>query len=182
LKLEKPELPTAEFMREVMSRNFKEGYRFFREVMDRLDCPAVFPADLVPVGERWGQSEFQALWLSIIAEKCTEIHMPEDWYLSNGATEEFTHVMQLRLGLPRDPDGKILFYSTKEGEETARKRMRSIKVYDHHGKEIHIGTGINRLDLSIEGLASKGFKAEKLERCRAALVWTRDMLDKGFYQ
>lgn len=179
-RLEKPSVEARDLLEEAISHNYAQGWEFIEELQKRRDCPIVYPADLVPAHHRWENSHFQSLWLSVIGEKCTEVHMGNGWEYSNGAVEEFVHTMQLRLGIPRHPD--FVFYNTKEDEQKERERMRNIRVYDHLGNQIAIESGIDTIEDSIDWIQGNGFDARRLNTSHDLLVWTKQMIDAGFYQ
>ena len=106
--------------------------------------------------------------------------MSEGWEYSDGGSEEFTHAMQLRLGLPRH--GQLAFFNTKESEEAERKRMRDIMVYNHVGKPIRLQDGMYAIETSLAWLKEHGLESKKLQKNLELLGWTEDMLDQGFYQ
>jgi len=166
----------------IKTENYRIGFLTLKSLKERLNMPIIFPADMVPIEQNWEQAHFQALWLSIIAEKCTELHMARFWQYSNGATEELTHTFQLKLGLPNDD--KTIFYNTKEGEERSRERMKSIKIYDYKGNHIYLDEAHSRIGDSINFLEKNGFedKSKKLKQCLKALAWTEDRIEEGFYQ
>jgi len=180
LKLEKPSTPPDTLLTEAIYHNYLLGLHFEEELKERVSFPILYPADLVPVHQEWEQAHFQALWLSIIAEKCTELHMCEDWEYSNGGSEEFVHAMQLKLGIPRHRD--LAFWNTKEGEAASRERMRNIKIFNHEGTELTLDYGIRAIERSLAWIKEKGFEAKKLEVSLQLLRWTEGMLAKGFYQ
>ena len=136
--------------------------------------------------QRWEQPHFQTLWLEIIAEKATELHMEDRWEYGSGCIEEFTHAMQLRLGLPQHKD--LTFYNTKGNEVDERKRMRSIRVFDHLGNPLTIDNGIEAVGESLNWL--RGYSGWRVFRDFATgmegrlnlLQWTKEQLDRGFYQ
>ena len=101
LRLERPLMKKEVQVKMAIEHNYRTGWDLVDEIRNRRDCPILYPADLIPVHQEWEQAHFQALWLSIIAEKCTELHMSEGWEYSNGGSEEFVHVWQLKLGLDR---------------------------------------------------------------------------------
>lgn len=178
LKLEEGDVP--DLTQRVVEHNSYAGYELVGEVARRRNCPVIYPADLVPIHQKWNQDHFQALWLSIIAEMCTELHLCNGWEFSNGCVEEFTHVMQLRLGVPRHP--KLIFFNSKEAEEAARKRMKKIAVFDHRGDPMSLDQGEVAVKKAIEWLRGKSFASEKLERCVGLMRWTQQRLAEGFYQ
>src|SRR3989344_3851268 len=104
LKLEKPSMPQAFQMKAAIDHNYLLGWQFEQELQERVRFPILYPADLVPVHQEWEQTHFQALWLSIIAEKCTEMHMCDGWEFSNGGTKELTPGRQLKIGVSRPSD------------------------------------------------------------------------------
>lgn len=164
----------------IMHDNYLTGYAFTRAVEARRSCAVLYPADLVPARQKWTQAHFQALWLSIIAEKCTEVHMSEDWEYSSGCAEEFTHTLQLRLGLPSDSD--LAFYNTKGSESAERMRMRNIAVFDHRGGALTLDEGVERIRNASAWLQRKGFGVDRLDECLGLLASTKQRLDAGFYQ
>lgn len=180
LCLKDPKRDKQEVMKEVISANYLLGKKLVDKVAIRSKCPVLYPADLVPIHQKWEQAHFQALWLSILSEMCNELHLCKGWEYSNGGVEEFTHVMQLRLGLPKHPE--YAFWNTKENEAKARKRMKMIKVFDHTGKELSLREGYELITNSVSWLLKKGFQSEKLKRCLKLLEWTELMTKKGFYQ
>ena len=180
LMLEHPGVDKKILMTKVIADNYKEGKVFYQDVVERTGIPAVFPGDFSPAGERWGQEHYQGLWLPLIAEVCTGLHLRDGWWYSDGCSEEFTHVMQLRLGLPHHPG--LLFFNSKESEEVARKRMRSIGVYDHSGKPLSLDAGMGLITKGHQFIVENGFSSEKIEHCLRCLDWTRKMMAAGFYQ
>ena len=180
LKLKYPEKGNTELIKEVIDHNYHLGWKMINAIIKRNKCSVLYPADLTPAHQKWEQEHFQALWLSIIAEKCTELHLCKGWEFSNGGVEEFTHVMQLRLGVPQHP--QLIFLNTKENEKKSRKRMRSIKTYDHAGKEISLQDGLVAVERSLSWLKENGFISEKLENCQQILMWTKEKIKEGFYQ
>ena len=123
LRMSIPSLSGEELLERAMWQNHATAVAFVERLQKRMDCPILFPSDLTPAHQEWEQDHFQALWLSIIAEMCTEVHMAEGWEFSNGGVEEFVHVMQLRLGIPVHRD--MLFFNTKGDESVERERMRT---------------------------------------------------------
>ena len=173
-------MPKELLIQKAIDYNYLSGWKFVEALRTRRTCTILYPADLIPIHQHWEQAHFQALWLSIIAEKCTEVHMTEGWEYSNGGSEEFTHVMQLKLGLPQH--SAIAFWNTKENEESQRERMRNIRVYDHKGGRLDIGSGITAIMESLLWLNNHGFEAKTLENSLQLLHWTSDMIEGGFYQ
>jgi hypothetical protein len=180
LQLNHPELSKGQQIKKAIEFNYSSGWNFVEALRKRIVCPIIYPADLVPARQKWEQPHFQALWLSIIAEKCTELHMSEGWEYSNGGTEEFTHAMQLRLGLPKHKD--LVFFNTKEDENTERERMRNIQIYDHRGNSLSLADGIKAIKGSSSWLRQNDFEAKTLENCLQLLHWTDKMIGRGFYQ
>lgn len=180
LRLRHPDMNRDQMMETAIHSNYWSGWRFVDALQKRCACPVLYPADMTPVHQEWEQSHFQALWLSIIAEMSTEMHMCRGWEFSNGAAEEFVHVMQLRLGVPNHHD--LFFTNTKGDESVERERMKSIQVYDHSGKPMTIDDGIRLIAKSIAWLERRNIDAPKLKNCLGLLHWTKDMLDQGFYQ
>jgi len=180
LKLTHPLMKKNAQIKRAIDHNYYLGWSFVGELKKRRDCPILYPADLIPVDQQWEQAHFQALWLSIIAEKCTELHMAEEWEYSNGSFEEFTHTMQLKLGLPKHRN--LVFFNTKEEEETERERMRNIQIYDHQGTPISLNDGIRAIESALSWLRNHGFDPERLENCLHLLRWTGNMISRGFYQ
>lgn len=176
---EHPNIERGELMSRVISTNYEHGWELVEHLVQCKACPILYPADLTPLHQDWEQKHFQALWLNIIAELCTEVHLCDGWNFSSGSVEEFTHVMQLRLGLPRD--SHIVFYNTKSNEEDERERMRSIAVYDHEGNPVSIEQGIALVNVAIEEL-NDDFPTERLQRGLELLERTQAMLASGFYQ
>ncbi|VVB83378.1 Uncharacterised protein [uncultured archaeon] len=174
-----------DIIKTVMDKNYLLGVAFLEDLEKRINKPILFPADLFPRGEKWSQDNFQALWLTLISEKCSELHLCKDWEYSNGAAEEFTHVYQLRLGIPNGGFGAediSPFFNTKEGIEKSRARMRNISVYDYQGNTVSLADGIKKIDEVISWLKSGPFNLGKIEKTRELLEWTFDMTEKGFYQ
>lgn len=175
-----PEKEDSELVQYVIQENYRMGWRMVEDVMRRRKCPVLYPADLIPIYQKWEQIHFQALWLSAIAEKCTEMHMFKDWQYSNGAAEEFTHTFQLKLGLMLHPS--TLFYNTKDGEVEARNRMENIEVFNDRGKPISIYHGIELIEDAISWIKNEGFSADRLENCLKVLKWTEEKLEEGYYE
>jgi len=163
-----------------MTLNYANAVEFVQSLEKIVTKPIIFPADMTPAWQEWEQAHFQALWLSIISEKCSEVYMSKDWEYSNGASEEFTHAMQLKLGRPKSD--KLIFYNTKEDFDKSLDRMKNIKVYDYSGKPLSIDDGIIALEKSIGEIKGWKFNAPKLENCLNLLYWTKNKLDEGFYQ
>jgi hypothetical protein len=169
-----------EIREDLMDDNYVVGYDFEQKLEKRIGYPIIFPADLIPARQEWEQVHFQALWLSIISEKATEVHMNKGWEYSNGCCEEFVHAMQLRLGLPEGSG--LFFYNTKETEENNRERMRNIRTHDFQGRNISIDGGLRAMEKSSKWIKTTGSKAEKIDRCRKLLAETGELIEQGFYQ
>lgn len=181
LKKTTPHAADKDLLDLAISHNYLVGWEFAESLTGRLGYPVLFPADLTPAHQEWEQIHFQALWLSIIAEKCTEVHMIDGWQFSNGGCEEFTHTMQLRLGIPLD-EGLLTFVNTKGNEATERERMRSILVYDHTGGEITPLDGIKLMRESLAWIIAHGFQAPKIARCLELLETTNRLIAQGYYR
>jgi hypothetical protein len=175
-----PAMPHPELLEKVISTNYHLGWRMVDRLALQQDHPIIFPADLTPVHQEWEQPHFLALWLSMVAEVCTDQRLGDGWHFSSGSAEEFVHVMQLKLGLPRHP--KLIFYNTKSDEEKERERMRSIIPYDQEGNTVSILQGMRQIRSAAEVIAADGFDTRRLTHCVELLDWTGDMIDKGFYQ
>ena len=91
LRLNRPLMCKDAQVKMAIEHNYRAGWDFVDILRERRNCPILYPADLIPAHQEWEQAHFQALWLSIIAEKCTELHMSEGWEYSNGGSEEFVH-------------------------------------------------------------------------------------------
>ncbi|HXK37620.1 MAG TPA: hypothetical protein VJ579_00945 [Candidatus Paceibacterota bacterium] len=182
LKLDNPEMDKKLLMQEVISYNYHMGWSQVEKVASRRRCSVLYPADLVPARQKWQQEDFQALWLSIIAEFCTEIHMCDGWNFSNGGIEELIHVFQLKLGEPHSGSLSSPFYNTKGDHEQELDRMRNIAVFDHEGSPISIATALLHIEEAAMWLKQHGFKVEHHERCLEVLHWTSEMIKIGFYQ
>lgn len=172
-----PDAP--DLMQRVMSINYELGYELVERLVATRDYPILYPADLTPRHRDWEQAHFQALWLNIIAEQCTEVHLCEGWNFSSGSVEEFTHVMQLKLGLPKHTD--LIFFNTKGEEAEERERMRNIAVFDHLGNPMAIERGQALVEAAIEELETD-FPTDRLRRALDSLKSTGDLLTEGFYQ
>lgn len=173
-----------QIIKTVISENYLKGKKHLDELLERTDKPVLFPADLVPRGDIWSQEVFQALWLTIISEHCSELHMSKDWEYSNGAVEEFTHAYQLRLGIPQGTCGEGFspYFNTKEYEQEARNRMQNITVYDSAGKEISIDQGIESISFAVSWIKNGSFDTTRLEGSLDLLAWTKDRIGADFYQ
>lgn len=179
-KLLHPQRDSKELIRECIVHNYDIGWQFVETLTSQAARPVLYPADLVPARQKWTDAHFQALWLSIIGEMVTEVHMTEGWSFSNGGCEEFVHTLQLKLGIPRHQT--IPFWNTKEGEQQARARMRKIMVYDHRGDPITLEQGRYEIKSARDWIVDHGFKADRLDKCLALLDWTGKMISTGFYQ
>ena len=180
LQRERPTTALDALRDAAFAHNYQIGWDLVKKLQSRLDCPIVYPADLMPIHQQWEQTHFQALWLEIISELCTEVHMCEGWEFSNGGTEEFVHVMQLRLGLPKHHD--LVFWNTKNNEVAERERMKNIAVYNHLGDTISLQDGMSLIRTALAWVRRHGFNARTLERSLELLSWTGDMIRTGFYQ
>jgi len=180
LQLAHPRATRDELMTASINHNYQVGWEFAENLQKHRNCPILYPADLVPAHQQWEQDHFQALWLSIIGEFCTEIHMCEGWEFSNGGREEFAHVMQLRLGLPSHP--KLIFFNTKNSEEAERKRMKTIMVYDHRGNAISLQDGVKLIEGARAWMKNRCLNGAKFENSLDLLHWTDSMIQQGFYQ
>lgn len=180
LLLKKPEADREETLREAINLNYNAGWAFVEKLRKRKDIPILYPADMTPVRQEWEQSHFQALWLSIIAEKATEQDTVPEWEYSNGSAEELTHTFQLRLGLPKHKD--MYFFNTKEDEDRERDRMKHIQPYDSEGKAITIVDAITTIEKSSDWVRGHGFNSRRLENCLDILKQTERMIEQGFYQ
>lgn len=182
LQLEQPSWNKRELMKSVMDHNYNEGWELVERVLERRRCNVLYPADLVPARQRWQQEDFQALWLSIIAEMCTELHMCTGWNFSNGGIEELIHVFQLKLGLPKHKS--FIFYNTKCDEAIERDRMRSIALFDNRGNPITIADAIRDIEKAKSWLKRQRlpFGTAHHTSCLETLLWTEKKVQEGFYQ
>ena len=180
LKQRKPLVLANIQIEEAIKHNYSFGWKFVEDIRARRTCPVIFPADLIPVHQKWEQVHFQSLWLSIIAEKCTEVHMAHGWEYSNGASEEFTHVMQLKLGLPKH--NNLVFWNTKELIEVECERMRNILVYDDTGRVLSLSRGCKLIEKSLAWIKKNNFSAPVIKNCLDLLRLTENMLTQNFYQ
>lgn len=182
LQLEQSSWNKRELMKLVMDHNYNEGWKLVEKVLERRRCNVLYPADLVPARQKWQQEDFQALWLSIIAEMCTELHMCAGWNFSNGGIEELIHIFQLKLGLPKHAN--FIFYNTKSNEVLERDRMRSIAVFDDLGNPITITDAIREIEKAISWLKQQRppFLTAHHTSCLETLLWTQEKIHKGFYQ
>lgn len=87
MQLDNPAVPQKELLKDAIERNYLTGWKFVEELKKRRNSPIIYPADLTPAHQQWEQDHFQALWLSIIAEFCSELHMSQGWEYSNGGCE-----------------------------------------------------------------------------------------------
>jgi len=180
LMLRRPLMRKEAQIKMAIEHNYRVGWDFVDILRVRVNYPILYPADLTPVHQEWEQAHFQALWLSIIAEKCTELHMSEGWEYSNGGSEEFVHVWQLKLGLPKHPG--LLFFNTKETEESERERMKNLVVYSHQGEALSLNDGIEAMERSLTWLRERNFEAKTLENSLSLLHQTGEMIQQSFYQ
>jgi hypothetical protein len=195
LKSKHQNIETKDLMNHVVLENYATGYDLVQKIIIEKNCPVLYPADLVPKSHdeippfkqfgSWRQDHFQALWLSIIAEKCTEHWMSEGWQYSSGGVEELVHSYQLKLGEPRARD--MVFYNTKGHYERELLRMKNIEVYDHEGEPISLKRAHEEVEKAIKWIFSCGFSAKEkrvatLCECLDLIEWTADMIDSGFYQ
>lgn len=169
-----------ELMRECITHNYHTGWKLVESLKRQATYPILYPADLVPARQKWTDAHFQALWLSIIGEMVTEVHMTEGWNFSNGGCEEFVHALQLKLGIPEHKT--IAFWNTQEGEERGRARMRKIMIYDHRGDPLTLEQGRFEITSARDWIVSRGFAADRLDNCLRLLDWTGNMISTGFYQ
>lgn len=182
LLLDAPEMDKKLLMQEVIGHNYRLGWIQAEKVANRRKCSVLYPADLVPARQKWQQEDFQALWLSIIAEFCTEMHMCDGWNFSNGGIEELIHVFQLKLGEPHSGSLSSPFYNTKGDHEKELDRMRNIAVFDHEGHPITMEDAHRGILAAQLWLAGHGFSTAHHVRCLEILEWTRMKLENGFYQ
>ncbi len=181
LKQVDPNMDPKEFMTAVMRANYHIGWEQVEKVQERRKCSVLYPADLIPARQKWQQEEFQALWLNIIAEMCTEVHMCRGWNLSNGGIEELIHSFQLQLGVPKTT-ANCIFFNTKGNESQERDRMRRIAIFDHEGRPVTMDNAAREIEKAINWLRNNHFPTEHHTNCLAILLWTQDMVKKGFYQ
>jgi hypothetical protein len=180
-KLAHPEMDKKILMQEVMDYNYRMGWSEVEKVAKRRRCSVLYPADLIPARQKWQQEDFMALWLSIIAEICTEVHMCYGWNFSNGGIEELIHVFQLKLGEPHSGTLSSPFYNTKGDHDQELDRMRHIAIFAD-GKPITIEGAAYAIKEAAMWLKLHGFPTAHHEKCLATLFWTRDMIKRGFYQ
>ncbi len=178
--LTNPTLFPHQVMERVINTNYTKSYTFFKEVEQRSDSPIIFPSDFGPIDQTWEQPHFQALWLGIIAEKASVLHMIDEWEYSNGCVEELVHAFQLRLGLPKH--NSLAFYNTKGNEQDERERMREIAVLDHRGNEMTPEDGIDLIEEAATWIGDNGFDARRAIENRSLLAWTNEQINLGFYQ
>lgn len=181
-QLENPEIAKNDLIKRVMDHNYTEGWHLVDAVYERRRCSVLYPADLVPARQKWQQEDFQALWLGIIAEMCTEIHMCKGWNYSNGGMEELIHAFQLKLGVPEHD--RFFFYNTNGAQARERDRMRSITVFDDTGQPITIAKAIREIEKAIGWLERqyRPFSTEHHRHCLDTLLWTQKKIEVGFYQ
>lgn len=151
----------------IINMNIINGYEFATSLnLENI----IIPSELCPTNHyQWEQDHFQALWLSIIAEKCHGIYMNKNWEYSNGCAEELVHVFQLKLGIPKHKN--LVFFNTKEQEADSLKRMKNMQVFDHNKKHLSIYNAIALLEKS-----SSLIKSEKLIRAKELLIKTKELL------
>lgn len=160
-------------MSKIISINVLNGLNFADAIKDIQNL--IVPCELVPTDHyKWEQDHFQALWLSIIAEKCENVYMNNGWEYSNGCVEELVHSFQLRLGIPRHKE--LVFFNTKESEEESVERMKNIKVFDHNRNEITMSGALESISNAMEYIKTKNKSVYKLERAKSCLVKTIDNL------
>ena len=181
-KLVHPEMNKGLLMQDVMNHNYRVGWSQVKMVIERRRCSVLYPADLIPARQKWQQEDFQALWLSIIAEFCTEVHMCKGWNFSNGGIEELIHTFQLRLGEPYSGSFGWPFYNTKGDHKQELDRMRRIAIFDYNGQSIDMDVATLEIEEASVWLRLHGFPTDHHQRCLAILLWTRDMIKGGFYQ
>jgi hypothetical protein len=176
-----PKTPKSVLLDRAISTNFNRGLAFSERLIEHRRHPILFPANFEPAHQEWEQPHFQALWLEIISEMCTSLHLGDGWHLSNGCVEEYVHVMQLRLGLP--DHSHLLFYNTKGHEADERERMRNIKVYQGDSdREFPIEHGLSVIETAVTWLKRNNFAFERMETALELLKWTDRMIKQGFYQ
>lgn len=181
MKIEHPGMEMKELMTQVMWHNYQMGNDQVGKVIERRRCPTLYPADLVPARQKWRQEDFQALWLTIIAEFCTEVHLSPGWGLSNGGIEEAIHVFQLRLGLPK-PLAQSPFYNTKGEEERERDRMRRISLFDQNGEAVSADDLYKAIEECAKWLEVRGFSTDHHKKCLFTLSWTQKKMKQFLYQ
>jgi hypothetical protein len=160
-------------MQDVIAHNIYEGTKFADELKDINNI--LLPSDLTPTDYyKWEQDHFQALWLSVIAEKCINVYMNNGWEYSNGCSEELVHAFQLKLGIPKHKD--LAFFNTKESYDESLNRMKNINVYDRNRNLITIDSAIDLMNNSISVLEKKNINQPKLKRARDLLVETNNLL------
>jgi hypothetical protein len=175
-----PQLKRDDVIDSVIAENYNRGVRFVEQIKKTRNTQIIHPAEFACARQSWGQDYFQAPWLSVIGELCSDVNMIKDWEYSNGCTEELTHAYQLRLGIPRH--NQFIFFNTKKSENGERERMKNIAVYDHKGVPISIDDAVMKTQESIRWIDEHGFDSKRLKHCQELLCWTRDMLKNGFYQ
>lgn len=147
----------------IIAINILDGLNFADELKTVENI--LLPAELMPTDHyKWEQEHFQALWLSIIAEKCKNIYMNDGWEYSNGCAEELVHTFQLRLGPPKHKT--LAFFNTKEEEKKSIERMKSIRVFNRNKEEIFPQDALDMLNISIQKLDEKNVQPHKLIRAR----------------
>lgn len=176
-----PDVAKPILLDKAIATNYNHGREFADHLVERLRHPIVFPANFEPAHQEWEQPHFQALWLEIISEMCTSLHLGKGWHLSNGCVEEYVHVMQLRLGIP--DHSHLVFYNTKNHEKDERERMRNIKVYQgDSSEEFTVEAGVHIINNAITWLKRNGFSFQRMEKALELLKWTDGMIRQGFYQ
>jgi len=178
LLLEHPNIPKEMLGNLSRAHNYIVGLEFMETLKEALAHPIILPADLYYPS--WVQEHYQALWLGLIAEKCTEMRMTDGWEYSNGAVEEYTHAVQLGLGIPDYPD--LITFASKKDEELQRERMRNIIIYDAHWNVMSVYDGINKINEAIQWLSNNGFKSTIQQECKYKLQWALSRLQEGYYQ
>lgn len=158
----------TEIKKAFMFHNHARSLQFLADLEGRVSVPILYPGNYEPAWQKWEQPHFQALWLELISEKATEMHMADDWQYSTGASEELTHAFQLRLGLPRS--NRLVYERKVDGP---------VKVYDSIGDEMGISESLAKIREAVAYVRRKGFNVERLVHCRNVLAKTERMTGRS---
>jgi len=106
----------------------------------------------------WSQDAFMGMWLSFIDQKVTKEVMQEGWAYSDGAGEEYQHIVCMQMGL----------------------RSRSnIKVLDTDGRQIKLDKGITAVAEAFKDLHDQGIAAPRIARTLARLFLLEERYAAG---
>lgn len=104
-----------DFFALVIKPNLDRGTQLARQIAATSDRPVVAPAIFEGKPQRWSQTDYMRMWLAMIEEHVTRMHMLPGWEYSNGGCEEYLKAINMAYGFgprhdiqPVTPEGELI--------------------------------------------------------------------------